>query len=273
MEEDPEPRARPISLAELGAGRFETERQASYFMTGGLVAVHASGRDRDSIWTALERREVYGTTGPRILLWFDLLNPPDSSDGPTAPMGSAVELASPPVFRARAVGSFEQQPGCPEESASALGAEELERICRGECYRPSDVRRRITRIEVVRIRPQRTPGEPVTELIDDPWKVFPCEPDLAGCSASFTDPDFVSSARAALYYVRAFEEEAPGVNAGGARCERDMEGECVKVNLCGADPKDDCLAPREPRAWSSPIWVDTPAAGADARAASRAQAD
>ncbi len=257
--EDPVPRARPLVLEDVGFERFETERQASYFMTGGLVAVHADGRDRDSIWAALERREVYGTTGPRILLWFDLLNPPDSNDGVTAPMGSAVELTNAPVFRARAVGSFEQQPGCPEESATALGAKELERICRGECYRPSDVRRRISRIEVVRIRPQRTPDEPVAQLIDDPWQVFPCAADPAGCVANFSDPDFASSARDALYYARAFEEPAPGINAGGARCERNADGECMKVKLCGPDPKDDCLAAREPRAWSSPIWLSRPA--------------
>jgi hypothetical protein len=264
-EEDPGPRTRPVAIADADASRFETERQASYFLTGGLVAVHADGRDRHAIWEALVRREVYGTSGPRILLWFDLLNPPGavatvpSGTDVMARMGSAVELASAPVFRVRAVGSFEQQPGCPAESAQALGVEQLARICRGECYHPSDRRRLITRIEVVRIRPQRTPGEEVAGLIDDPWQVLPCEPDLAGCSATFTDPDFVSSARAALYYVRAFEEEAPGINAGGVRCQRDAEGECVRVNLCGPDPTDDCLAPREPRAWSSPIWLDPPA--------------
>ena len=257
-EEDPEPRSQAFVPADIGFNLFEAERQASYFMTGGLVAAHASGRDRESIWSALEQREVYGTTGQRTLLWFDLRNPPDASRGETLPMGSAVTLAAPPIFEARAVGSFEQKPGCPEESLNALGAEQLERICRGECYQPSDVRRQITRIEVVRIRPQRTRAEPVGKLIDDPWKVFPCKPDPAGCTATFTDPDFIGSDHDALYYVRAFEEPAPGMNAGGVRCERNAEGECLKVNLCGADPSDDCLAPREPRAWSSPIWVSHP---------------
>jgi len=216
------------------------------------VAVHAAARSRAAIWEALERREVYATSGPRILLWFELLNAP----GGPAPMGAALALAEVPRFRVRAVGSSAPQPGCPSfTAAGGLDPARLAALCRGECHHPSEERRRITRIEVVRIRPQRTPDEPIAKLIDDPWKVLPCEPDLAGCAATFTDPDFVSGTRAALYYVRAFEEEALGVNAGGARCERNAEGECVKVNLCGADPNDDCLAPREPRAWSSPIWV------------------
>jgi hypothetical protein len=234
---------------------FEMERQASFFMTGGLVAAHATGRDRASIWEALSRREVYGTTGPRLLLWFDLLNPPGSSGRPL-PMGSETRMLDAPIFQVRAIGSFAQQPGCPEYAEQALSAERLQRLCLGECYHPSDERRLITRIEVVRITPRAQPDEAVAGLIADPWRVFACQPDPSGCAVTFSDPEFASLGRDALYYARAYEEPAPAINAGGLRCERDAEGRCTSVTRCGFDATDDCLAPREPRAWSSPIFVD-----------------
>ncbi len=260
-DEEPAPRSRPFQPDRLGFDVFETERQASFFLTGGLVAAHAAGRGRTEIWDALQRKEVYGTTGPRILLWFDLLNPPGSSRGETLPMGGEALLAEVPIFQARAVGSFEQKPGCPDYATGALGPEELTRICKGECYNPGDRRRRITRIEVVRIRPQASLDEDLAALIDDPWRSFACEPDPAGCAVTFSDPDYPRLGRDTLYYVRAFEEPKPGINAGNLRCERDEAGRCLRTHLCpspdGSDP--DCLAPHEPRAWSSPIWVDHPA--------------
>jgi hypothetical protein len=110
----------------------------------------------------------------------------------------------------------------------------------------------------VRIRPQQTPGEPVAQLIDDPFLVLPCAGDPAGCSAEFSDPEFATLGREALYYARVYEAPDEAINAGGVRCERDEAGNCVKARLCpGPDgAMDDCLAPREPRAWSSPIYVD-----------------
>ncbi len=244
----------PGRTAPLGA--FEVERGASFFLTGGLAAVHASGRDRDAIWDAMERKEVYGTSGPRILLWFDLRNAPGREP---APMGSQVDLADNPIFQVKAVGSFEQNPGCGEDATSAMTPERLERLCQGECFNPSTERRRISRFEIVRILPQRTPDEEIVGLVEDPWKVIECDPDPQGCVATFVDEEYRQGGRDVLYYARAIEEPSLAIAADPLHCRRNAEGRCVQVDPCfGRPDSDECLSQTEERAWSSPIFVNQP---------------
>lgn len=263
--EQPLPRSTVLDMNRLPRGLegLEGERNASFFMTGGLVAVHANGRSRDEVWQALKRKEVYGTSGDRILLWFDLVNAPGPhGENTVVPMGGEVRLAQPPRFQVRAVGALKQKAGCPEYSTNALNTERLAWLCKGECYNPGDERKRIARIEVVRIRPQARAGEPVAPLIEDKWRTFPCAPSAAGCAVEFDDPDFVVSGRPAVYYVRAIEEPSPAVNGGNLRCTYDESGKCIEVRPCHGDYRtsatDDCLSPIEERAWSSPIFVDVP---------------
>ena len=255
------PAPHSISLEKLPAAMLATaefERLSSFWTLGGLVAVHASGRSREAIWEALKRKEVYGTSGPRILLWFDLLNGKDR-DGKdvVVPMGGEVAMSQAPKFRVRAVGSFKQQPGCPEWVKKTLAAKRLEKLASGECYNPSDERYAIDRIEVVRIRPQNAPNEPVDRLIEDNWKVFTCDRAQTGCSAEFDDPDF---SRDTVYYVRAIEEETPTVNGKNLRTTFDEKGNALDVTPCYGDyrteERDDCLGMVGQRAWSSPIYVD-----------------
>ncbi|MEM1391327.1 MAG: DUF3604 domain-containing protein, partial [Pseudomonadota bacterium] len=259
--EDPLAVSRPIPAADLarsaGFGLTETERQASFWLTGGLAAVHTQGRSRSQIWDAMKRRETYATSGPRILLWFDML-----ADGETVPMGSATSTADSPSFTVRAVGAFKQLPGCPEFTMTGLSANRVTNLCANECYNPSDERHLISRIEVVRVRPQAYKDEPVDDLIEDPWRVFDCPDDPAGCAITFTDEDFARSARDTTYYVRAIQEQTLAINADPLNCTRDDEGRCIEVDMCRGDWRadfddpDECLDPVEERAWSSPIYVN-----------------
>jgi hypothetical protein len=252
---EPLPYSVPLEAGGLNLANLRNmERQNSFWLTGGLVATHSSGRDRGAIWNSLKRREVYATSGDRILLWFDLLR-----DGARLPMGSEVSSEGNPRFRVSAVGAFRQQPGCPEQARRALGDERLDWLCGGECYHPGDERLRIDRIEVVRIRPQQSPDEPVGQLIEDPWRSFDCADDPLGCSVEFEDETFVPGGRQAIYYARAIQEATPMINADNVRCEYSEQGDCIAVNPCYGDYRtaddEDCLAPAEQRAWSSPIFV------------------
>lgn len=261
-----EPKAQPKSIpvtetvtSNQAVGISHVERASSFFLTGGLVAVHASERNREGIWDALQAKQTYATSGERILLWFDMLDPQNNSV--VASMGSELSISHTPKFRVRAVGSFEQKPGCPDYSINSLGTQRLDRLCRNECYNPSDKRKIISRIEVIRIRPQMNPDENVAELIEDTWLSHNCPADPNGCSFEFEDPDFVSQGRETLYYVRAIQQPSLAVNAALMRCEYNEQGECIAANVCSGNVnftnrEDDCLAENEERAWSSPIFVE-----------------
>ncbi len=261
-EEEPLAESRVVDADDVPLmARRDTERGNSMLLSGGLAAVHAAGRSRSAIWDALGRREVYGTSGDRILLWFDLENAPG---GPVAMGGEVKGQDLPPRFRARAVGAFVQEPGCPEYTQAALGEDGIASLCLGECYHPSDQRRLITRIEVVRILPRRSADEAMTSLIQDPWRTFHCLPDPDGCQVEFEDPDFLAHSRRAAYYVRAVQEPTLAINGQGLRCRYDETGRCLEVHPCYGDdrtpPEDDCLGETEERAWSSPIFVEPAAA-------------
>jgi hypothetical protein len=240
------------AVAERGFGATEMERQASFWTTGGLAAVHSAGRSREEIYDAMQRRETYGTSGARILLWFN------TKDG--TPMGARISASEAPEFVVKAVGAHKQKDGCADETIDALGADRVQKLCANECFNPSNERLKITRIEVVRIRPQSFEGENVDDLIEDNWKVHQCKDDGTGCQFSFSDPEFANSARPATYYVRAIQEPTEKINADNLGCTYDDEGNCIKLNICYGDDRtalgDDCLSPVEERAWSSPIYVD-----------------
>jgi hypothetical protein len=188
-----------------------------------------------------------------MLLWFDLLN---GADG-LAPMGSEVVLDRNPTFQVRAVGARKQLPGCPEWSKAALTPERLASVCRGECFHPSEERKLVTRVEVVRIRPQLQPDEPIDGLIEDPWLTRSCPADPAGCVVRFSDPEYSKLGRETTYYVRAIQGPTDTVNGANLRCDRRSDGSCRSTEICGI-VEGDCLAPAEERAWSSPIFLVPP---------------
>lgn len=226
-------------------------RVGSFLYPGGLAAVHSTGRSREEIWDAMQRREVYGTSGQHMLLWFDLVD----EDGARHPMGSQVERNTMPRFEVRAAGAPLQEPGCPGWVHRGLSPDRVERLCRGECHNPGDERHPIEAIEVVRIRTREYTDEPPELLIEDPWERFECDGDPSGCVVQFEDPEFSAEGRDTLYYVRAVQQETLEINGGQLRTRFDERGRARSTDPC-APGDGDCLAPSAERAWSSPIFVD-----------------
>ena len=229
-----------------GESQPDSERVSSFVYPGGILAVHSQGRGKEKIWSALKNKNVYGTSGPRILLWFDLINSPDGKKS----MGSEIVMSQNPQFIVRAAGSFKQNPGCTEESIDSLSSERLEYLCAGECYNPSNERHNIERIEVIKITPQSYAGEAVSPLIQDAWKIFQC--NSQECRIQFEDENY---SRDSVYYVRAIQEKTPAINGTQPLQENDYK-------LCKGsfrtDLNDNCLGNVNERAWSSPIYINKP---------------
>ncbi len=242
-------------VLKLAGATRDQERLTSFLTLGGLAAVHSNGRDRDAIWDGLKRRETYATSGHRILLWFNLISEPEP-----LPMGSSVTASQTPKFQVSAVGSFKQLDGCPEHIKSVVSNDVLQRLGLGECYNPSNERLKITRIDIIRIRPQINEHEPIADLIEDVWQSFPCDDQGDGCQIKFDDPEFLLNKRDAVYYVRAIEEATPTINGGNLRTMFDQKGKAESINPCYGDERtsvlDECHENVEHRAWSSPIFVD-----------------
>ena len=232
---------------EPGESNPDSERVSSFVYPGGILAVHSEGRSKNQIWSALKNKNVYGTSGPRILLWFDLINSPSGK----ASMGSEITMSQNPKFVVRAAGSFKQQEGCPQESIDSLSPDRLNYLCAGECYNPSNERHIIERVEIIKITPQEYAGEAISPLIQDAWKTLSCE-GASECVIEFEDENY---SRDSVYYVRAIQEGTLAIN-GGSKADRE------NFKLCKGsfrtDLNDNCLALSNERAWSSPIYLNKP---------------
>ena len=110
----------------------------------------------------------------------------------------------------------------------------------------------IEKIEVIKITPQIYAGESITPLIQDPWKIIPCQ-GTGECIIEFEDQNF---SRDSIYYVRAIQEPTLAIN-GAQTKESDSAFQLCKGSY-RTDLKDDCLNLANERAWSSPIYINKP---------------
>jgi hypothetical protein len=96
----------------FGLGSIERMMSRVRWNPGGLVAVWAEENTRESLFSAMKRREVYGTSGPRITLQFSA-----SADGDVLDCGDATSKSKTEVVMG---GSFDVTSGAPQFQVMAL---------------------------------------------------------------------------------------------------------------------------------------------------------
>jgi len=213
---------------------------------GGLIGVWAEENSRDSIFDALQRREVFGSSGPRITPRFfggwdypanlcDSAAMLDDAYAAGVPMGG--DLPAPAGSAPRFLVAASADVGTPEAPGTPL---QRLQVVKGWADADGNHHQRVFDVA----------GDPE----NDAWvDLNTCQARGEGfaqlCSV-WQDPEF-DQGTAAVYYLRAVENPSCRYTAF----------QCLQL------PEDqrpaDCAEPRidhviQERAWSSPIWY-TPA--------------
>ncbi len=265
------------------------ERGDNFFDPGGLAVILAESRTRDSLWENFLARNVYSTSGARIEVWAR------AQIGETVVrMGSETTASTNPTFHLKANGALVEDDTCPYDDepliSSHMSRDEFQRVCDNQCYRTTDERTAIDRIEVVKVLQPMTPAEAdmanlerspenPAGLIMDPYHVE--QLDGTQIEWSWTDPQFVEepAGRSVAYYFRVIQKPTPGYNCrpialidSGRSC---YSGEPNNDELAAAVNPQDGSAPQslleiddlcystpdEPesfcqeRAWTSPFYM------------------
>jgi hypothetical protein len=222
---------------------------------GGLVGVWAEENSRAAIFDAIRRREVFGTSGPRIRPRFfggwqlppDLCGRSDAlslADASAVPMGADLPDRSgdgPPVFAVLAA----RDPGTDTAPGGLL---QRIQIVKGWVDDDGGLHQAVV---------DAVGGENGASV--DPDTCAPQGPGADFLCGVWRDPDF-DPARRAVYYARVVEN--PSCRYSAWQCLGLPEGD----RPAGCDAAQIPRVQQE-RAWTSPIWY-TPGGSGDGLAAS-----
>ncbi len=223
------------------------------FNPGGLAAVWAEENTRDSLFSAMRRRETYGTSGPRLEVRFfggwnypaDLCRNPDwvkEAYAGGVPMGGVLAADAAPGTAAapRFLLYARRDPGVAGHPGLPL---QYMQLIKGWVDERGTAQEKVYDVA----------GNPDSEAGVD----SDCRPHGAGyqrlCQV-WSDPDF-DAGRDAWYYARVLQNpscrwSARWCSAQGVNCEDPASVPAGMEACCAADHR---RVIRE-RAWTSPIW-------------------
>ncbi len=240
----------PGAVAEWQSEAFDGRVPSPGYNLGGLAAVWAEENSREAIFEALRRREVYGTSGPRMTVrLFGGWNYPADlcTSGQLVKAGYAGGVPMGGDLLPRPVDAGATGPRFVVAAVRDAGTREhpgglLQRIQIVKGWADPDGTFHQQVVDVAGSRANGASVDPAT-----------CEPKGPGDNqlcAVWTDPDF-DPTRRAVYYARVYEN--PSCRFMTRSCSQ-AKGEARPASC------DDSNFPKtiQERGWTSPIWYTPP---------------
>ncbi len=227
----------------LATSRGLRASSAPYFSAGGLAGVWAEANTREALFAALKRKEVFGTSGPRIQVRFFAGNYPDDLLGTHDALTQAYQRGV-PMGATLAAGI--ESPAMLIWALQDPNSEPLQRLQVIKVWRDVDDEHREIVFDVA--CPRSKAPDPRTHRCPDNGAVVDvktCQTTSDAAAAELKtlwhDPSYRAN-QSAVYYVRVLENPS---------C-RWSTWDAVRN---GTPPNPDVPTTVQERAWSSPIWL------------------
>jgi hypothetical protein len=214
-------------------------------VASGYAAVWARENTREAIWDAMQRKEVYGTTGPRMLVRFfggwdfedsdtNTRQPAEIGYAKGVPMGGDMSEAPDGKSPTFLIGVLKDPIGANLDRVQ---------IVKGWVDSGGELKERVYDVVVSDGREINEEGRcltPVGNTVDVPSATWSNTIGATEFISVWKDPDFDASLRA-FYYVRVLEIPTPRWTAYDAK-------------YYGLDVGDEVEMVHQERAYTSPIW-------------------